>query len=74
MDTSPLLPGLRIPTITGIVMAEAGEFEDGDGARATLTANALVVEMRVDGNEGSLVVPILALLEAIQEQNHKYGS
>lgn len=74
MDTSPLLPALRLPFPQGIVMAETSAFEDGDGMRATMARDALVIEVRSDGAEGQLTLPISALLEAIQTQTRTYGS
>lgn len=68
------LPGLRPKPTDVIVIAEAGEFEDGEGARASLTPNALLVEFRADGGEASMVIPVVTLLEAIQTQTHKHES
>lgn len=74
MDTEPLLPAFRSPVTRGLVLAEAGSYDEGDGARAVMCAEALIVEMRVDGNEGQLCIPVVAILDAIQAYNQKHGS
>lgn len=74
LEREPLLPSLRIPQTVGIVVADEGNYEEGDGVKATLTPLALIIEMRVDGNEGELVIPVVALLEAISLHNKQHES
>ena len=69
IPTDQRLPAFAEPKIEGIVVAETPGFEDGEGARATLLAHDLVVQLCSDGAEGQLVIPIVALLDAIQAMN-----
>lgn len=57
-----------------VVIAETDGFETGDGTRAVMGRHDLVIEFRLDDYEGTLTIPILALLDAIEQQNRRYGS
>ena len=68
------LPAFGDPLAKGVVVAETEAFADGDGARATLTADALVIEVRTDDATGHLVIPVTTLLDAIQTANRTHES
>lgn len=70
-----LLPASQpIPAIVGTVVAETGEFEQGDGMRVTATPTHLAVEVKVFERECQMLIPFERVLDGIAIMTRRHGS
>lgn len=63
------------PMRGAIVVDESGSWSDKelDGFRVLLLDGMFVVQIRVDGDEHAVTIPIVAALEALEEQTKEKG-
>jgi hypothetical protein len=57
-----------------IVLDERGDVDEGEGMRVLLLPDFLLVEVKVDGNEGHSLIPIHEILQGMMRLAKEVGS
>jgi hypothetical protein len=57
-----------------LVLDETGDFDSGDGMRATLFPHHLLLQVKTPNREAHLLLPLTDILDAIAEMTQEIGS
>jgi hypothetical protein len=57
-----------------VTLAEAGEWEEGDGLRIGLLAHHVVFTVKTPNRDCEITIPIIDLLQAIGDHTKRHGN
>jgi hypothetical protein len=67
-----LLP--LVPIEPTIMLMETGDFNAGDGSQAVLAADHVRVTVRLEDHEVDIWIPVVRILDALQQQGTVHGN
>lgn len=51
--------------LTGVTVSEGGDFDEGDGIRVIMLPMHLIIQVRVEGEDRGMTIPMEDILQAV---------